>query len=252
MTITKQISIVIILAISLIACNSTTKNEAPKSSKTMDMKQEETSTIPAQKGVVFFISVKNPDETEAYEMYSAASHELLTEAGATTIGKFGIKEMIFGDCGGGFFGYAEAPNEKILTDLFNSEEYKKLIPTRNKAFTSMNIWVGTGNILGNNQLESDKASLLLTVRALNPNGAEAYKKYENTSQGVLSTIGITTVMSFQINQQIAGDCPADFIHIAAGNSDAVWNEVSELEEYKEVIALREKSLKAMQGYILNK
>lgn len=58
-------------------------------------------------------------------------------------------------------------------------------------------------------------------------------------------------MSSQINKQVAGDCPADFIHIAEGDSDAVWAEVSELKEYKEVVPLRAESLKSMNGYILN-
>lgn len=254
MRISNQILMLALVVCTLTACSNSKKNNQSKTAKTMETSQvEETSSDESEKAVVFFLSVKNPDETDAYNDYSSASHELLAEAGATTIGMYNTETTVFGDCAGQTFGYAEASTEKALTDVFNSDEYKALIPTRDKAFTSMNIFIGTWNELGDsNVLNSDKESLFLTVGAINSEEQEAYHTYVDESEKVATSYGINTLLSFKINKQIAGECGSDFIWIKEGNDDSVWSALSEDENYKKWVPFRNKGIASMNGYIITK
>jgi uncharacterized protein (DUF1330 family) len=252
MQIPKQILIITLIAFNIAACSNSKKSSRSKTSETMKKNQvEETVSSESEKAVVFFLSVKNPDETDAYNRYSAASHELLTEAGVTTIGMYNIDTTVFGDCAGQTFGYAESLTEKTLIDVFNSDAYKELIPIRNKAFTSMNIFIGTWNELGHtNELVSEKESLFLTVGSINSKELDAYNTYVDNSEKAATSYGIKTLLSFKINKQIAGECTADFIWLKEGNDDSVWGALSQDENYKKWIPFRDKGIKSMNGYII--
>lgn len=248
----KQIITTLLIAMALASCNKDEKKN--ETTGTMETKKvEKTIATASEKAVVFFLSVKNPNQTDAYKEYSAASHELLTEAGATTIGMYNIDATVFGDCAGQTFGYAEALTEKTLTDVFNSDAYKALIPIRDKAFTSMNIYIGTWNELGDsNILTSNKESLFLTVGAINFEEQEAYDTYVNQSEKVATAYGINTLLSFKLNKQIAGVCTADFIWLKEGNDHSVWGALSEDEDYKKWVPFRNKGIASMNGYIITK
>lgn len=155
--------------------------------------------------LVFFLSVINLEEPEAYERYSEASAKLLHEAGAVTVGRFGVTEALLGDCTGSFFGYAEVDEPEILEGVFASEAYKALLPDRAKAFTSLELFFGTSNTVGANSLvPSADSAVLLTLDTQSSNG-------DDTSKAAFPDA--TVLASFNITQHVAGDCPVDIIQV---------------------------------------
>jgi uncharacterized protein (DUF1330 family) len=157
--------------------------------------------------VVFFLSVKNPKEPEAYQQYSAGSGRLLAEAGVVSIGKFGVQQALVGDCQGALFGYAEGPDEATLAAVFESEAYRALIPAREKAFTSLNVYIGRPNSLGPNNLQPKKASFL----ALAGKGGAAAG----------SPAG-DPLASFSITQHLVGGCDAQILTLWQADENAAW------------------------------
>ena len=171
------------------------------------------SDVSAQRpALVFFLSVINPQEPEAYERYSEASAELLHKAGAVTVGRFGVNEVLLGDCKGNFFGYAEADDPEILQGVFASQAYKALLPDRAKAFTSLEVYFGTSNTVGANSLvPSAGSAVLLTLGA----GAADGNDMSNIAFPAAKVLA-----SFDITQHVAGDCPVDIIQVLEQDADA--------------------------------
>jgi uncharacterized protein (DUF1330 family) len=162
--------------------------------------------------IVFFLSVINPEEPEAYERYSTASAELLHEAGAVTIGRFGVAEGLLGDCKGSFFGYAEVDNTETLEGVFSSEAYKALLPDRAKAFTSLELYFGVSNAVGPNAIvPSAGSAVMLTLGARSANG-------DDTSN--IAFPDAKVLASFGITQHIAGACDVDVIQVLEQDADA--------------------------------
>jgi len=164
-----------------------------------------TQPLAERPAIVFFLSVINPDEPDAYARYSEASAELLHEAGAVTIGRFGVTKALLGDCKGSFFGYAEVDNAETLEGVFASEAYKALLPDRAKAFTSLELYFGTSNAVGANTVTpSTGSAVLLTLGAR----AAVDDDMSNVAFPDAKVLG-----SFDITQHIAGDCPVDVIQV---------------------------------------
>lgn len=171
-----------------------------------------TQPLAERPAIVFFLSVINPDEPYAYARYSEASAELLHNAGAVTIGRFGVTEALLGDCRGSFFGYAEVDNAETLEGVFSSKAYKALLADRAKAFTSLELYFGTSNAVGANTVTPSAGSaILLTLGA----GATDGDDMSN-----LAFPDAKVLASFDITQHIAGDCPVDVIQVLEQDADA--------------------------------
>lgn len=162
--------------------------------------------------VVFFLSVINPDEPEAYERYSAGSAQLLHQAGVLTLGQFGVAQALLGDCKGNFFGYAEVANAESLEAVFQSDAYKALLPERAKAFSTLELYFGTSNVVGPNSVAPKKGSaVLLTLGGRAIPGGE-------TSSIAFPTAKI--LASFNITKHVAGDCAVDRIQLLEQDTGA--------------------------------
>jgi len=83
----------------------------------------------------------NKNEIEAMKYYAQHAKKLLRAAGGKPIGGYKISEKIYGESSPASFFIVEFPNELAIRNFLNSEEYKKLIPYRNKAFTKINIYI---------------------------------------------------------------------------------------------------------------
>lgn len=88
-------------------------------------------------------AVLNPEEKEAFTYYSEQSASLFKNAGAKLIGKYKIAENIVGDKKLQVVIVMEFPNSQAITNVFESEAYKTLLPFRDKAFTDLNAYIGS-------------------------------------------------------------------------------------------------------------
>lgn len=90
--------------------------------------------------ILIIIAFVNLNEKEAFEYYRSnirAKYELV---GAKPV-KYPIKHGVIDKEKPDFIMVVEFPNQKALEKLFKSEDYKKLIPYRNKAFTDLKVFI---------------------------------------------------------------------------------------------------------------
>lgn len=155
------------------------------------------------------------NESAAYETYSAGANELLRQAGAVTIGRVGLSNRLVGSCEGTFLGYATAPSKQALLDVFSSDEYRRLVPERDKAFTSMNLYITGSNEIGENDRDLGTGTVLVTFVTRQSN-------VDGPMPDLKDPQGFETVISFKVHEQIAGECSADKIRITMRSAKQNW------------------------------
>lgn len=96
----------------------------------------------AEKKFMIVNAVLNPMEKEAFEFYSENSAPLFSKAGGTPVGKFKITQSLVGNMNLHILVIMEFPSDQAIKDVFTSEEYKKLLPYRDKAFSELEVYIG--------------------------------------------------------------------------------------------------------------
>lgn len=86
-------------------------------------------------------AVLNPQEQEAFTFYSEKSGPLFKQAGAKPVAKHKIAKTIIGSRKLQLVAIMEFPNNKAITDVFESEAYKELLPYRDKAFLELDVFI---------------------------------------------------------------------------------------------------------------
>tara|TARA_Y100001001_G_C8014363_1_gene310950 strand:- start:4078 stop:5430 length:1353 start_codon:yes stop_codon:yes gene_type:complete len=87
-------------------------------------------------------AILNPREKEAFAFYSENSAPLFKKAGGTPVGKFKITQSLVGNMNLHILVIMEFPSAQAIKDVFESEEYKKLLPFRDKAFGQLEVYIG--------------------------------------------------------------------------------------------------------------
>ena len=90
--------------------------------------------------ILIIIAFVNPNEKEAFEYYRSKIRAKYELVGAKPI-KYPIKHSVIGKEKPDFIMVVEFPNQEVLEKLFNSKDYKKLIPYRNKAFKNLQVFI---------------------------------------------------------------------------------------------------------------
>ncbi len=90
------------------------------------------------KGVfLIIIASVNPSEKDALNYYLQEMSILYQEVGAKPTGRYKISEALMGSASTNLVSIMEFPSREALDKVFKSEEYKKLIPFRQKAFLKL-------------------------------------------------------------------------------------------------------------------
>ncbi len=83
-----------------------------------------------------------PDATEeTIANYTEKALPLLVAAGAVPLDRFQIKSRIAGETPVHVMFMAEFPDAQSIESVFESDEYKALLPARSKAFEKMDIFI---------------------------------------------------------------------------------------------------------------
>lgn len=88
---------------------------------------------------VIFISLgtPDPDQSEAFDAYVAATPKLLLAAGGVPVKRMKVSETLLGEGGPATIFLMEFPSAEAVKDVLASEEYRALIPNRDKAFKEL-------------------------------------------------------------------------------------------------------------------
>jgi len=87
------------------------------------------------------VATINPNGKEELSHYLEKVGVLYKNADAKSINKFKITKPLIGDYTPSLVSIMEFPNMKSLNDVFESEEYKQLIPYRDKGFSKLEAYI---------------------------------------------------------------------------------------------------------------
>ncbi len=93
--------------------------------------------------LLIIIGFINPQEQESFTHYSTQINQMYEDVGAVVTERFPIAQTLLGEEKPSFIMVVEFPNQQALQQLFTSEEYKELVPYREKAFSKLNVFLST-------------------------------------------------------------------------------------------------------------
>ncbi|MEK7639380.1 MAG: DUF1330 domain-containing protein [Patescibacteria group bacterium] len=94
-----------------------------------------------EKSFLISTATPNPENPEEAKLYSTGAMELIKRSGGTVVGRHPIVKTILGDSTPGVVLVAEFPNDQTILALFESDEYKALIPHRELGFKNVTLYV---------------------------------------------------------------------------------------------------------------
>ena len=88
--------------------------------------------------VIACVSV-NTQELDAYQTYLDTTGPLLERAGAKVTQHFPVDDVVVGDKPAENVMIVQYPNIEAVHNLFDSPEYRAIIPVRDRAFSTYNV-----------------------------------------------------------------------------------------------------------------
>ena len=82
----------------------------------------------------------NPNEMEAVQDYVTKAGPLLAGAGGIPVKRLKITDVFFGDKSFAILLVMDFPSKQAVVDMFNSDAYQALVPSRDKGFFQVNIF----------------------------------------------------------------------------------------------------------------
>lgn len=92
------------------------------------------------KATLIVTATPNPNEMESLQQYLTGVMPLLMQAGGQLVKRLKVEQVINGNHSGMVL-VMDFDSKEALSGMFASEEYKQLIPIRDKGFSQMNILV---------------------------------------------------------------------------------------------------------------
>ena len=89
----------------------------------------------------------NPDEPEAQHEYFTTAMQLIEKSGAKLVQKIELGQPVIGEQLSELLMLVEYANEDAVNSVFESDEYKAIIPARDKAFLKYNVCMVVRNEL---------------------------------------------------------------------------------------------------------
>ena len=87
------------------------------------------------------VATINPNGKEELSHYLKEIEILYKKVDAKPVNKFKIKKTLIGEHTPSLVSIMEFPNIDLLNDLFESDDYKDLIPFREKAFSKLEAYI---------------------------------------------------------------------------------------------------------------
>ena len=198
--------------------------------------------------ILITLAQPNPEEQEALMHYLTESLEVGKKYNAEIISRFDVMEHLIGNRPSFIVGVAKLDSAETVKAMFESEEYKVLIPYREKAFKSINLYISHPNQSVAIEKDSEKAyQIVMGV----PSDKEALGQYQQGAGPIAGKLGARPVAKVAIAETYMGDSPAAFMSIAEfANADDIKSFFSD-EAYQPLVPLRDKALNELNVYIAN-
>ena len=92
----------------------------------------------SEKATLVVTATPNPNEMESVQSYLTGVLPLLTGAGGQLVKRLKVENLIHGNPNGMVL-VMDFDSDEAITGLFESEDYAKLLPVRDKGFKEINI-----------------------------------------------------------------------------------------------------------------
>ena len=92
----------------------------------------------SEKATLVVTATPNPEEIESVQSYLQGVLPLLSGAGGQLVKRLKVENLIYGKPNGMVL-VMDFDSEEAITGVFESEDYAKLLPVRDKGFKEMNI-----------------------------------------------------------------------------------------------------------------
>ena len=92
----------------------------------------------SEKATLVVTATPNPEEIESVQSYLQGVLPLLSGAGGQLVKRLKVENLIYGKPNGMVL-VMDFDSVEAITGLFESEDYAKLLPVRDKGFKEMNI-----------------------------------------------------------------------------------------------------------------
>jgi len=92
---------------------------------------------------VLALTALKPAEPEALETYLSVTGPLLEKAGARVVSQKEVSETITGEQPPQYVTLVEYPDRDAVSEVFESESYRSLLPVRDKAFSRYDVCILT-------------------------------------------------------------------------------------------------------------
>ncbi len=89
------------------------------------------------------ITLAAPVDMGALQQYQQGAGPLFAKHGGKGVAKISIAENFIGDTPAAFLSIAEFPSDQAIKDFFNDQAYQALIPLRDKALGSLNLYLAS-------------------------------------------------------------------------------------------------------------
>lgn len=96
----------------------------------------------SEKSLIIVKATPNPLEMEAYEYYVKNVGPIFKTFEGKPVSKYRMSESIVGNEKFKMLVIMEFPSDVAIKKAFNSEAYQELLPYREKAFISLNVFIG--------------------------------------------------------------------------------------------------------------
>lgn len=93
--------------------------------------------------ILITVAAPNPAEMETLGQYAKESFDIANRYGANILSRYTSIEQIHGEAPAAIIGLAEFPSAETIKEMFDSKEYKALLPMRDKALTSLNLYIAS-------------------------------------------------------------------------------------------------------------
>ena len=87
------------------------------------------------------VATINPDGKEELSHYAEKVGELYSKVKAKPVNKFKITKLLIGDYHPSLVSIMEFPDMTSLNEVFESDEYKQLLPYRERAFSKLEAYI---------------------------------------------------------------------------------------------------------------
>ena len=89
----------------------------------------------------------NPQEPEALQTYFDVAMPLLEKVGAKVAQKIEVGDPVIGEKASEIVMLVDYPSYDAIDSVFESDEYKAVIPIRDKAFLKYNVCIVNDNVI---------------------------------------------------------------------------------------------------------